>query len=316
MTDALELLRRLRPDAGGPDPELVRRERAALLAGLEQAASEGSSRRRRKFWTVPGTVVVVSVLAAAGWAVLSGDPAVSTEISCPDRTIIDATSGDPVADCADHWRQQIRTEPPPLAGYVNERGGIQVILADEAAPEGWEPLEDGFRQDERLIALEAELDDVSRGLPSSCYPQHEAVDLVEHQLARLALTDWTVTTERGAADGTATCSTYYRDVESDRVVVVPTEHLNDDDSEEPFTMLAERLTALMVGPDAECLTLDEATLRAQREAEAFGFDQSYGEIVFNIVPSPDGDSRDTCARPTTNVGGRVDVTLRAVPDGR
>lgn len=315
MTEDLDLLRQLRPSTDGPDPELTQHERDALMAVIEQTTTTStgttSSRHRRPRRVVAATIAVVGLTAAAGWAVFRADHTTSTEISCPDA-IIDATSGDPLADCAALWRQQNETEPPPLAGYLNTHGGIEVIPADQTPPAGWEPLEDGFRQDDRLIALEAELDDWSRGLNSDCFAQDDAVELVERQLARLALTDWAVTTEGGAANGSTTCSNSYRH-STERRVIVSSNEREGIYEDEPFVALARRLSELMVGDGAECLTVDAATARAQAEAQQLGFNLTNGEIVFHTVPAPAGDARPTCARPTTNVGGRVEVTLRAVP---
>lgn len=319
MTAEVELLRRLRPSADGPDPQLAERERNALMAVIERRTTAGAEaipapRRRRARWVIPAAIAILGVTAAAGWAVLRTDHTISTEIGCP-HAIIDATSGDPVADCAELWVLREHTHPPQLAGFVNPAGGIEVVPADQPVPDGWEPLEDGFRQDDRLIALEAELDDWSRGLPSDCFARDDAVELVERNLARLGLIEWSVTTERGAADGRATCSAYYRDGTETRVVVIPLERTGGYEHRN-FVVLADRLSSLMVGDDAACLTVDVAAELARAEAARLGFDLATGEIVFHVVAAPADDPRPTCARPTTNVGGRVEITLRAVPGRR
>lgn len=77
VTDELDLLRGLRPAAGGPDPGLVASERDVLmalinesttpdLAGSEPPPDGTAPRRRRRAWRVGATVAVMGTAAAAG----------------------------------------------------------------------------------------------------------------------------------------------------------------------------------------------------------------------------------------------------------
>ena len=81
----------------------------------------------------------------------------------------------------------------------------------------------------------------------------------------------------------------------------------------PFVQLARSLSRQLIeGADARCLSVDEALAVARQEAVRLGLEENAREIVFHIVP-PSDPAALTCARPTTGVGGTVEVTLRAAP---
>lgn len=333
MTDELVLLRGLRPPAGGPDPALVASERDALmalitddttpdLAGSDSPQDRTVPRRRRRAWQVGAAVALTGTAAAAGWAVLHGDPALTTEIHCLDLDPIGVATGDPVADCAAEWRDETGTEPPPLRAYTDESGAVHVLDASEEPPEWFTPLGDGFRQDARVGQLEDELDDVGRGFTSGCFTQQEASNLVTSQFERLGLDDWTVGVDPQVpsdepVDGPGTCATWvhYMDDEQPRRVVIRAFSLGDGWSgPSEARELARSLYDQMVdGPGHRCMTLDEALAVARSEAGRLGFDLAGpGIIRFETLEAPSG-SGPTCTRPATWVGGLVQVVLREIP---
>jgi len=59
-------------------------------------------------------------------------------------------------------------------------------------------------------------------------------------------------------------------------------------------------------------SFDLAATLARQEAVRVGLSEAKNEVVFHLVPPTDPMS-PACARPTTTVGGTVEVTIRAVP---
>jgi hypothetical protein len=312
VTDEIDVLRRLRPSADEPHPALVAEERDRLMVLIARERTKG---RRRHRSLVAALVVASAATAAAGWAVLRPDPETTTSMACGD-SIIPSATGDPVADCAAVWRRENGTEPPPLVAYLGPGGGVHVLPAGEEPPAGYTPLEPAFRQDASLIELAAELADVSRGLPSRCFSEAEARTVVHAQLRRLGLSGWTVVNrpvDGAAVRGTCPPPSYTTAIvhpERQQVELVaglggpPPEGL-------PVVELARRLTRQVVeGPDARCLSVDEAADLARREAVGLGLSEAQREVVFHVVPPTDPD-QPACARVTTVVGGTAEVTIRS-----
>jgi|GEM_PF-2202292 len=354
MTDEIEILRSMRPPADGPSPALVVNERNALMAVIADATSDSplqrplgpdsplqrplgptgverpSSPRRRLRWLVPVVVVAAGTTAAAGWAALRTDPKITTAVSCGD-SVVDASTGDPVADCAALWLREHGTAAPPLVAYVSPGGGVRVIPEGQDPGKGFTRLARTFRQDTALIELEGELGDVSRGLASGCLGEADARRLVSDQFSRLGLSGWTTdvraddpgsdmrNVDGTPADGPPACpsgaSRYMPIVNADTTEVELVAGLGQGTPPEgePYTTLAHWLTDQLVrGPDARCLPVDQAAVLARQEAARVGLSEARSEVVFHLVPAADANL-PTCARPTTTVGGTVEVTIRAVP---
>lgn len=171
-------------------------------------------------------------LATIGWAVVKdGDATLTTGVAChgPSNgvSVIDGTSGDPVADCQSHWAELTGGAAPPMTAYHNGAGGIEVLTADQDVPQGWEQLAPGVVQDPAVLGLESALDDGTTGLRSDCLTAGPAREIVTAELARLKLTDWSVATERGEADGVDTCTYFVIRPAEREVALVPIEGLVD-----------------------------------------------------------------------------------------
>ncbi|HEV3400336.1 MAG TPA: hypothetical protein VG078_00815, partial [Acidimicrobiales bacterium] len=81
----------------------------------------------------------------------------------------------------------------------------------------------------------------------------------------------------------------------------------------PVVELAHRLNRQLVeGPQARCLSVDQAAELARREAATLGLREANREVVVHVVPAVDA-AQPTCARVTTVVGGTAEITIRAVP---
>lgn len=302
MTDELDHIRDLRPSVSPPSRQLVETERNRLMSIIDRETQHEPSvpTPRKKRWLVPGAAVAVLATAAAGYA-LTRDVGTTTEVSCPDG-IVDAVTGDPVADCASLWRQQKGTEPPPLVAYDNQRGGIEVVPADAAVPSDWAPLDAGVTQDPRLIELDAALADYGDGLNAECYTPAAARPLAEAALQRLGLADWSVRIDPERLGGDGTCAVHVLDPDAKTVVLFGLE-MAPPPADAPFARLASRVQEEI---DDQCLTLQEAVDAVRRIAADLGIDEPAGELIIHSVP----DASATCSRTDVNVGGSIEVTVR------
>ena len=302
MTDELDRVRALRPSVSAPSRQLVETERNRLMSVIERESHHelDGSKPSKKRWLFPGVAVAALATAAAGYA-LTRDVDTTTEVACPDG-IVDAVTGDPVADCADLWRQQNGTEPPELVAYDNQRGGIEVVPADAEVPADWTPLEQGFSQDARLIELDAALADYGDGLNARCYSPEGARPIAESALERLGLVDWSIRIDQDRSGGDGTCATHAMDREAKEVVIFPIE-MSSPPEDAPFRLLAASVQAQI---DGECLTRAEAVETLRRIAAELEINESAGELIIHSV----GDSSARCSRTDVNVGGRIEVTVR------
>jgi len=312
MSDPLDTVRDLAPPVGA-QPELLERVRNDLMATITQPPqSEAAStpRRTRRRWAIPIAAAAVLTTAAGGWAILlnSSD---STELQCPDNVVIDAVTGDPVLDCANEWRRDNETEPPPMVAYENGRGGVAVLLEGDAVPDGYTALGPGPFQNTALIELEAALGDVGTGLESSCYDHVAATEITRRELDRLGLAEWTVTVDDDRRpDGAATCAYFIVDADLQQVQLIGLP--GGSNAPDPYRNYAVALDEQL---RASCVGVDEAadlvrTLAADTEIVVAGtridFTEEAGVLFIHIIEDPDA----ACTHADVNVGGRVEVTLR------
>lgn len=305
MNDELDRVRDVRPPVSAPSRRLVDTERNRLMSLIERESHQESkgAGRHKKRWVLPGFAVatLATAAAAAGYAV-TRDVATTTQISCPANTVIDAVTGDPVADCADLWRQQHGTEPPELAAYDNQRGGIQVVPADAEVPSEWTPLEEGYSQDARLIELDAALADYGDGLNAECYSPEDARSIAQNTLARLSLDPWSVRIDEDRSGGDRACAVHRLDAEANEVVIFPLD-TGRPSQDAPFRDLA---ASVQTHVDGSCLDRTEAVAVVRRIAADMDIDEAAGELVIHSVP----DATAACSRTDVNVGGRIEVTVR------
>lgn len=311
MSDPLDTVRDLATPVGA-HPELLERVRNDLMATITQPPQSDAAstpRRTRRRWAIPIAAAAVLTTAAGGWAILlnSSD---STGLQCPGNAFIDAVTGDPVLDCANEWRRDNETEPPPMVAYENGRGGVVVLLEGDSVPDGYTALGPGPFQNTALIELEAALGDVGTGLESGCYDDVAATEITRRELDRLGLAEWTVTVDDDRRpDGTATCAYFIVDAALQQVQLIGLPGANAPD---PYSAYAAALDEQL---DAACVGLDEAadlarTLAASTEIVVNGtridFTEEASVLFIHIVEDPDA----ACTRANVNVGGRVEVTLR------
>ncbi|GGK81932.1 hypothetical protein [Mangrovihabitans endophyticus] len=280
----------------------------ARQALFEQITATAAPRAKRPRMT-RGLVAVfagVAVAAAGGaaWAGLTGSgdggPANGCHIADGSISVVKPITGDPVADCAAEWKRETGADAPPLVAYDNGHGGTDVVTAGTLPDKGWTRLEPGVSQDPTLIELDAALDDRIDGLRSDCLPLAVARTATERELSRLGLHDWSVTTERGAADGTDTCTYYSLDAVTRRVVLVPVEH--GTTSVDPA--LASLARALREHLRDSCDPLETAADYAREAAARAGVEPAA------LVVSEITDAKAACTRAEMRVDGRAEVILR------
>lgn len=311
MSDPLDTVRDLAPPVGA-QPELLERVRNDLMATITQPPQPDAAstpRRTRRRWAIPIAAAAVLTTAAGGWAILHNSSD-STRVQCPDNSVIDAVTGDPVLDCANEWRRNNETEPPPMVAYENGRGGVVVLRESDAVPDGYTALDRGPFQNTALIELEAALRDVGTGLESSCYDHVAATEITRRELDRLGLAEWTVTVDDDRRpDGAATCAYFIVDADLQQVQLIGLPGANAPD---PYRNYAAALDEQL---SASCVGLEEAaelvrTLAADTDIVVDGtridFTEQAGVLFIHIVEDPDA----SCTRADVNVGGRVEVTLR------
>jgi hypothetical protein len=118
--------------------------------------------------------------------------------------VIDATSGNPAADCAAEWQRELGHPAPPLVAYANTFGGVTVLPRGQKPPAGWRTM---HSQDVALIELQQSLDDYVGGLNSTCLDNAAATTFARKQLDRLGFKGWTISIRplaQGSSSGSPT----------------------------------------------------------------------------------------------------------------
>lgn len=288
------------------------RRKDALFASVTSAPRVGA--RQRSPSRMPrrtlAVVMMMSILTVAsiGWAMteITSDASSSTTVGChlPDDggdglTIVDAVTGDPVADCAAEWIRSTGRQPPDLIAYENTSGGIEVVAAATEVPDGWTRLESSFTQDPRLIALSSTLDDAAKGLRADCYTLDKAKQIVIGVLEEAGLGDWTISPQRGQADGDRSCTYFHLEPATKTVVLVPSDGLVDPGGS-PYTVYGRALNQAL---EQDCLAIDEAQALAARLVDEIALD---GPLMIEQVV----DDQMACTQASLAVGGRAIATLR------
>lgn len=312
MNDPVDLVRQIAPPVEAR-PDLLERVRSDLMTTITKGVEEETERplRRRRRWAIPIAAVAVSATAAAGWAVMQDSSSSTTTIRCPENTIIDAVTGNPVADCSDTWTGIHGSEPvPSMVAYDDGRGGVHVLLGSEAVPDGYVALPGGSYQDTTLIELKDALNDVGTGLSARCVDEKTARDITRRELDRLGLTDWTIQVDSASRDGSTTC----------------VEFLDLKRNQQQVQLMAGRDTSREAHPHAafaaalhdrlksECVGLDRAADLTRSLGAATNIVVNGNHIVITeeagLVIHTIEDSSSGCTRANVTVGGSVKVTLR------
>jgi hypothetical protein len=241
--------------------------------------------------------LVVVAATGAAWALTRGSARETTAVDCKiggGTTVIDATSGDPAADCAAIWPAPV----PTLQAYDNGLGGVAVIPAAETAPAGWTPIES---QDVALIELQESLDDHIDGLASGCFSAAQATSFAQRQVDRLGLRGWTVDAQSG---GGGSCYGGLADALAKTVTLQPI-----GDQSGPATWPPHRLADSLRPLTSKCLSLSAMKSDVVERATALGMSQTV-ENDHNYELDATRDDTMRCASVYETVGGTTDVVVR------
>lgn len=315
MTDPITTVRSHTPEAD-PSEELLARVRSDLMSTIttEPAYPTSPMRRSKRRWLLPAAAAAVLLTGAGAWAAIRGDGPTNLGISCPgnrDGSIVgvQATSGDPVADCAAAWVDLHGGEAPPMAAYVSPAGDVAVVLVGQQAPDGFAAMPNA-RFDAKLIALQESLADIAGDLPYGCSDEAGARSVVRHELDRLDLEGWTVETDPDRpVDEARPCAR--ADVHGRERSVVLRGDPKASASTDAYQQFARELGEQL---QATCSTLSEAESVTKRLAAATDV-SALTDVPFTIEDgllaiSSVEDPAEPCARASVSVGGRVHVTLR------
>jgi hypothetical protein len=301
----LELLSRIAPISdeeaaavfGGAGPERLLEAIEHLSPGRERLAR----RRHRRPVVIALAVVAVAATTGAGWALTRGGPAKeTTAVDCMiggGTTVIDATSGDPAADCAAVWPAPV----PKLRAYDNGIGGVAVIPASEEPPATWTPI---ASQDVALIELQENLDDYINGLDSSCFDGPAATRFARQQLSRLGLIGWSVDV-RSTSQAGQLCYGGFADPQRKTVTLLGSPAVRSGSADWPPHRLADSLRPLT----DECLSLSAMKSEVVQRATSIGMSQTV-EDAHNYKLSSTRDDTMRCATVYETVGGTTDVIVR------
>ena len=320
-SNPIDLLSRLAPisdeDAAGVFAPAGKENLLDAITALASGREPSAARRLRRPLVLAVAALVVAGAAGAAWAMTRASARETTAVDCligGVTTVINATSGDPAADCAAIWPAPV----PTLQAYSDSTGGgVVVIPASEKPQAGWTPIES---QDVALIVLQESLDDTINGLDSACYSSSQATAFAQQQLNRLGFIGWSVTVRPPAqqqnpappagtksapgVEGSADCYVGFADPSSQSVTLMA---MGDQSGAAnwPPHQLADSLRPLT----SQCLSLSAMQSAVVRRATALGMSQTV-ENDHNYELNATRDDTMRCATVYETVGGTTDVVIR------
>ncbi len=323
-SDSIEQLSRIAPVS---DEDAVRAFGPAgkenlldAITALSPGHGRRAIRRPRRALVLALAVLVVAGATGAAWAMTRGSAQDTTSVDCVVQgvdSIVDATSGDPAADCASVWQSLTGKPGPQLTAYDNGLGGVAVIPSSEKPPANWTPI---VSQNVALIELQENLLDQINGLNSACFSSSAATAFVQHQLDRLGLTGWTIhvrpaepqqssqppagTKSAPGVSGATDCYGGYADPSSTSVVLGGGGN-QAGAADWPPHQLADSLRPLT----SECLSLAAMKSEVVQRATAVGMSQTV-ENDHNYELSATQDNTMRCATVYETEGGTTDVVIR------
>jgi hypothetical protein len=316
----LEVLSRIAPVSDDEAATVFGNDGAERLLEAIVRLSPGherpARRRLRRPLVIALALVVLVAATGAGWALTHGSARETTSVDClidGQTTVIDATSGDPAADCAVIWPAPV----PKLQAYANGLGGVVVIPASEKPESSWTPI---ASQDVALIELQESLDDNINGLDSSCFGSSAARTFTQQRLDRLGFIGWTVnvrppaqqqnaqppagTKSAPTAAGSADCYGGFADPTSKTVTL-----MGSGNQAGPANWPPHRLADSLRPLTHECLSLSAMKSEVVQRATSLGMSRTVEDPHNYELNSTEDDSM-RCATVYETVGGTTDVIVR------
>ena len=235
--DPLELLRAANPVDEERLPTPARSATAAVLyekiTGTPYATPRAPTRTPRRWRLYVGSLVAVGAIGGgAAWAIAAHQPDKVLTVACYQHADLSAASvvasdgRDPVAVCADAWRDgKVGPVPPTaLVACVLTGGTAGVFPADAptdavCARLGLSPATPPATTNQGM-ALAALRSVLANQFRSACVPVDDARDLATRELVDRQLTGWTVTITNPATPERP-CASLGIDEPGHRVLLVP-----------------------------------------------------------------------------------------------
>ena len=299
-SDPTELLARLAPISDADAAEVFGAGKGRLLDAITQLPHGRSRRLPRRSLVIAVAALVVAAATGAGWALTHGSARNTTSVDCVVQgvdSIVDATSGNPAADCAVVWQGVVGSPAPPLSAYDNGLGGVAVIPSSQTPPAGWTPI---VSQNVALIELQESLDDNIAGLASACFSSDAATTFVQWQFDRLGFAQWRVDVR--SSDGA--CYGGFTEPAAKTVVLAA-----GGDQAGAATWPPHELAASLRPLTQQCLSLPAMKSAVEQRAASIGMSQTV-ENDTNYELKATEDNTMTCATVYETAGGTTDVTIR------
>ena len=303
-SDSIELLSRIAPvsdeDAAGLFGEPGRERLLDGISSLPPARERPARRRLRRPVVIAVAMLAVAAATGAGWALTHGSARETTAVDCwinGVTTVIDATSGDPAADCAAIWPAPV----PKLQAYDDGLGGVVVIPASQKPDAGWTPIQS---QDVALIELQESFDDHIDGLSSGCFSAAAATTFAQRQLDRLGFAGWSVHVRPASQTGQL-CYWAFPEPEAKTVTVLGSP---GDQAGRP-NWPPRQLAAVLRPLTQRCLSLAAMTSVVEQRAASVGMSQTV-ENDHNYELTGVEDQTLKCATVTESVEGTTTVVVR------
>jgi hypothetical protein len=323
-SDSIEQLSRIAPvsdeDAARVFGAAGKENLLDAITALSPGRGRSTVRRLRRPLVLGFAVLAVAGATGAAWAMTRGSARDTTSVDCVVQgvdSIVDATSGDPAADCVSVWESLTGKPAPPLTAYDNDLGGVAVLPTSQKPPANWTPI---ASQNVALIELQETLLDNINGPDSACFSSSEATAFAQQQLNRLGLIGWSVSVRRPeqqqsvqppagtkAAPGVSggqSCYGGYADPTT-RTVVLGGGGDQAGPVNSPPHQLADSLRPLT----QQCLSLAAMKSEVVQRATALGMSQTV-ENDHNYELSATQDNTMRCSTVYETVGGTIDVVVR------
>lgn len=322
----LHELREFRSSTPEADPTAQLRARRATLRAA--VAPRARKRHRARQTTAIGCAGLVVAGGGVAYAVLAGQaPQTALKVNCAvgvtqaqfDKehsftSILDATTGDPVADCAAQY-QRLQGSAPRLTAYDVGASFVFVLPADWTVPTSWRPLPSTFQNDAARLELKQRLEDLVDGPESRCSTTDDAERDARADLASLSLTGWSLTRLPSAtkADGRNACAFATIDEASSLTINIGSKSDITDITDingnpvvmtgrpSPVTDLAARLRSDI---SRSCVTLQASKGIVLRAISASGLRPQDANV--QTIP----DNAASCTRVALIPGGMINIILR------
>jgi len=309
--DPIELLSQIAPlsdeEAVGLFGTVGRERLLEEITRLSAGANRPVRGRLRRPLVFAVAVLVAVATATLAWAITRGGASETTSVECViagTDTVIDATSGNPAADCAAQWQRELSTQPPPLTAYANTSGGVTVLPRSQKPPARWRTLRS---QNVALIELQESLDDYLNGLNSSCLNASAATAFTRQQLDRLGFVGWTVNVRPAPQGSGSPICTGSGIVDPTHATVTL---ISGSFGNPPRNWVPGRLATSLRPLTKTCLTLPAMRSAVEERASQLGLSPDPPATKTSYALDTNQNDRLRCTSLYETVGGTINLILR------